>query len=448
MNPDRRSPPAPADRRGFRFPAFEHHVLPNGFSLYACHMPEYPLVCLEALALAGAEHEPPGLRGLATLHAELIDDGTARREALSIAREVELLGGGLVTAAGWSAASAEIVALAEELPRALDILADCWLAPTFPAAELERVRSEVATDLLHRRSVPAQIADDRFVREVYGDSVYGLPVAGTPEGVAAIGRDDLVAFHGRHVRPRASALLVAGAFDAPDLLARVSELFGGQLDEVPLPSPLIVPRELTGLEIHLTDRPSSRQAQLQVGHAMVPRRHEDFPALMLLNVVLGGKFTSRINLNLRERHGYTYGANSFMVQRRGPGPFHVRTAVSSENAGAAVREILFEVGRIASEAIDEKELRDAQDYLIGVFPSTVQTSHDVLARLEGIFLYELPDHHYQIYPERLGQFTAEELLAVARRHIRPEKMVVSVVGAAEVVLPQLEKLGPVTVHSA
>jgi zinc protease len=445
---DRRSPPLPADRRGFKFPPFEHHVLANGFSLYSCHLPEYPLVCMEALALAGAEHDPPGLRGLASLHAELIDDGTARRDALSIAREVELLGGGLVTAASWSAASAEVVALADELPRALDILADCWLAPTYPPAELERVRSEIATDLLHRRSLPAQLADDRFSRAVYGDSVYGLPVAGTPEGVAAVTREDLVAFHGRHVRPRASALLVAGAFSAPDLLARVDDLFGRQQGEPRWPSPTIVPRELPGLEIHLTDRPSSRQAQLQVGHAMVSRRHEDFPALLLLNLVLGGKFTSRINLNLRERHGYTYGANSMLVQRRGPAPFLVRTAVSSENAGAAVREILFEIGRISSEKIEEKELRDAQDYLIGVFPSTVQTSHDILGRLEMIFLYELPDHHYQIYPERLGEYTAEELLAVARRHFRPDKLVVSVVGAAEVLLPQLEKLGPVTVHSA
>lgn len=448
MTLDRRSPPPSATRGSFRFPAFERHLLSNGFTVYCCPMNEYPLVCIEAVALAGSDHDPLELRGLATLHAELIDDGTARRDATAIAREIEMLGGGLVTGASWNAASAELVTLAEELPQALDILADCWLAPTFPPEELERVRQEVGTDLLHRRSMPAPLADDSFVRAVYGGSVYGKPVMGTPEGIAAVTREDLLTFHQRHFRPRASALVVVGDFAQADLLARVDQLFGGRPDEPRWPSPEIVPRTLEGIEIHLVDRPSSRQAQVQVGHAVVPRRHADFPALMLLNLVLGGKFTSRINLNLRERHGYTYGANSFMVQRRGPGPFVVRTAVSSENAGAAVKEILFEVGRICSEPIGEKELREAQDYLIGVFPSTVQTSHDVMQRLEALFLHELPDHHFQVFPERLGDFTPAELLAAGQRHLRPDRLVVSVAGAADIVLPQLEKLGPVTVHAA
>lgn len=448
MTVDRRTFPPPAGRRSFRFPAFEHHRLANGFHLYACHMPEFPLVCLQTVALAGADHDPAGRHGLATLHAELIDDGTATRSALQIASQVELLGGGLITGASWNAASAELVTLSEELPRALEILADCWLAPTFPHSELERVRQEVSTDLLHRRAAPAHLADDRFVAEVYRGTLYGRPVMGTPEGVAAITRDDLVAFHERHVRPRASALMVAGAFEPGELLARVDGLFGAQADEPLGPEPLIVPRVPEGLEIHLVDRPSSRQTQIQVGQALLPRRHPDFPALMLLNLVLGGKFTSRINLNLRERHGYTYGANSFLVARRGPGPFYVRTAVSSENAGAAVAEILFEIGRLVNEPIGEKELREAQDYLIGVFPSTVQTSHDVMARLEALFLHDLPDHHFEYFPERLGDFTAAELLAVAQRQFRPDRQVVSVVGAAEMVLPQLEKLGKVNVHAA
>lgn len=448
MTLDRRTAPASAERRTFRFPSFERHVLGNGFQVYCCHRPEFPLVCLEAMAYAGSDHDPPELRGLATLHAELIDDGTERRDALAIAREIEMLGGGLQTVATWNAASAELVTLADQLPRALDILADCWLMPTFQLPELERVRREVATDLLHRRSLPAQLADDRFVREVYGESVYGKPVMGTPEGIAAVTREDLVTFHQRHLRSRASALAVVGDFRQDELLLQVNELFGSRPDEPRWPSPEIVPRALDGLEIHLVDRPSSRQAQLQVGQAVVPRRHEDFPALMLLNLVLGGKFTSRINLNLRERHGFTYGANSFMVQRRGPGPFLVRTAVSSENAGAAVEQILFEIGRICSEPIEEKELREAQDYLIGVFPSTVQTSHDVLQRLEALFLHELPDHHFQYFPEMMGDLTAAELLAAAQRRLHPGRMVVAVVGAADVVLPQLEKLGPVTVHSA
>lgn len=448
MKIDRRSPPAPSARKAFRFPAFEHTQLPNGLSIYTCRMPEFPLVCLEMIALAGAEHDPAELRGLATFHAELIAGGTARRDATKIAREVELLGGGLMTDAGWNAASAEMVTLAEELPKALDILADCWLNPTFPHSEVERVREEIATDLLHRRAQPAQLADDRFAREVYGDSAYGRPVTGTPEGIAAITREDLVRFQGRYIRPRASALAVVGDVDPQELARQAETLFGGWADEPPSLAPEIVPRTLHGLEIHLVDRPSSRQAQLQVGRALLPRRHEDFPALMVLNLILGGKFTSRINLNLRERHGFTYGANSVVVQRRGPGPFYVRTAVSSENAGAALSEILFEIDRIRREPIPEAELRFGQDYLIGVFPSTVQTSHDVLQRMEALFLHALPDDHFTRYPELLGDYGPDDLLRVADQYLDPTRMVAAVVGSADELLPQLEKVGKVTVHAA
>lgn len=448
MTIDRSSPPIPSARKGFRFPAFEHSYLPNGLSIYACRMPEFPLVCLEMIALAGAEHDPAELRGLATFQAELLAGGTARRDATAIAREVELLGGGLVTNAGWNAASAEIVTLSEELPKALEILADCWLHPTFPPSEVERVREEIATGLLHRRALPAQLADDLFAREVYGDSAYGRPVAGTPEGIAAITREDLVRFQERYLRPRASALAVVGDFDPQVLARQVEGLFGGWADQPPILAPEIVPRTRHGLEIHLVDRPSSRQAQLQVGRALVPRRHEDFPALIVANLVLGGKFTSRINLNLRERHGFTYGANSVVVQRRGPGPFYVRTAVSSENAGAALSEILFEIDRIRREPIPETELRFGQDYLIGVFPSTVQTSHDVLQRLEALFLHAFPDDHFTRFPELLGDYGPDELLRVADKYLDPATMVAAVVGSADELLPQLEKVGKVTVHAA
>lgn len=448
MTLDRRSPPPPSARRHFHFPDFERFYLANGLSVYSCRMAEFPLVCLQTISLAGSENDTPELRGLASFHADLIDEGTAKRDALAIARELELLGGGIVTSAGWNAASAELVSLAGELPRAIEVLADCWLGSTFPPAEIERLREEITTDLLQRRSLPAQLADDRFARAVYGDSAYGRPGAGTPEGVKAVTRDDVVRFHQQYLRPRASALMVVGDFDQKELERRAQELFGHWADEPPWPSPQIEPRKLEAIEIHLTDRPSSQQAQIQLGHAIVPRNSEDFPALMLLNLVLGGKFTSRINLNLRERHGYTYGANSVMVQRRGPGPFYVRTAVSSENVGAAVSEILFEIRRLCSEKIEEQELRSSQDYLIGVFPSLVQTTHDVLQRLEALFIHGLPDDHFERYPELLGDFSASYLLEVAQRHLRPEQLVISVVGSAEELRPQLEKIAPVVVHAA
>lgn len=444
---DRNLVPPPLARRPFRFPDFEVLTWANGLRVYACPQREFPLLVLEALSLAGAEHDPPALPGLAALHGELLDEGTATRRSLEIAYELEYLGGGLMTGSGWNGVSGEILTLGEHLAPAADILADCWRAAVFPEQEVSRLRDESAADLLQRRIQPAALADDRFSAMVYGASAYGRPLIGTPEALAAIGRDEIVAFRDRHLLPNNSALVVVGDF-APDALwRRLEEHFAAWPAAAAAPEALITPRVLEGLEIHVVDRPGAVQVQLQVGQAGVPRRHPDFAPLLLLNVILGGKFTSRINLNLRERHGFTYGANSYLVARRGPGPFFVRTAVGSENAGAALRETLAELDRICQEPVTEDELRDAQDYIIGVFPSSVQTIHDITQRLETLFLHDLPDDYFSRYPELLATYRPEDLLAAARRHLRPGRMAVVAVGEAATLLPQLEGYGPITVHA-
>ena len=236
-----------------------------------------------------------------------------------------------------------------------------------------------------------------------------------------------------------------GDFDPESLVVDLEKTWGDWKEGSSTSPTPIEPRPLPQTQIHLVDRPGSSQTQLHLGHASLPRSHPDFHRWILLNTLFGGKFTSRINLNLRERHGFTYGANSFVTRRHGPGPWTIRTAVGTEVVGAAVRELLFEMRRIRDEPVDEQELMDTQRYLVGVFPYTLQTMGGLLKRLEALAVFGLPDDFYEHYPSVFLDTTREELLETAQRHIQPDHLAIVAVGPAEELRPQLEELGPVTV---
>ncbi|HEX5758503.1 MAG TPA: insulinase family protein, partial [Thermoanaerobaculia bacterium] len=223
--------------------------------------------------------------------------------------------------------------------------------------------------------------------------------------------------------------------------------FGAAGGAAPPPPPEVRPAPLAGITVHVVDRPAAAPTELRLGHAGLPRRHPDYSPLVVLNTLLGGQFTSRINLNLRERHGYTYGAHSRFVGRQGPGPFLVSAAVATEVAGAAAREVLGELARIQEEPVPAAELEETRDYLIGVFPYTVQTIGDLAKRLEVLATYGLPDDYFESYLDRVRQVTAEEVQTLARRHLDPRRIAVVAVGPAERLEGQLSALGPVTVWS-
>jgi zinc protease len=275
------------------------------------------------------------------------------------------------------------------------------------------------------------------------------------ESLSALDRDALVAFYERHYSLAGSTVIAVGDLDPDDIVRRIEEVLVARPGQEPAPAsppalpaipPPIQPAPLEGISVHIVDRPGAAQTELRLGHAGVPRTHPEWFPLNVLNMVLGGKFTSRINLNLRERHSYTYGANSRFSGRLGPGPFVVDTAVATESAGAATREVLGELRRIREEPVEPSELEETLSYMIGVYPYTLQTVGDVAKRLEILSVYGLPDDHYDTYLERLAAVTREDLLKGAREHLHPDRIAVVAVGPADVLVPQLEGIGEVTVH--
>jgi zinc protease len=462
---DRQRPPAPTAAPGaatdvrrdtppeigpvepFRFPAYTRARLANGLGVLAARTERGPLAELALLFPAGAERETPEIAGAATLLGGMLDEGTAGRSALDIAGAVEELGGRLTTGADWDVGSLSMQVLSRHTGEALRLVAELATGSTLPPEELDRQRRRRLAELLRKKSDPSHLAAERFSRAVYGDTAYGHTLLGDEESVGRLDRDRLLALYREGYALSGAVLVAVGDLDPDAVIADAAEVLGGLPGGTAPAPPVLRPPALSGRRVEIVDRPSAAQTELRLGHAGVPRSHPDFLALSVLNAILGGKFTSRINLNLRERHGYTYGAHSSFASRRGPGPFQVSTAVANDVAGAAASEVLHELRRLQEEPVGPQELADAVRYLEGVFPYTLQTVESVAQRLAQLAVFDLPDDHFDRYPAELRAVDAAAIQDLARRHLRPEACAIVAVGPAETLLAQLERFGPVTVSA-
>ena len=443
---NRLQPPAPGKPRSFAFPKFRQKRLDNGLQILTARSPRVPLSSLQILVPAGGQYDTVDKPGLASLHGAMLDEGTEHRTALEIARRVDGMGGSVGSGTGWNMAYAEVVTLARHMDSGRELLAEMVRAPDFPQREIDRLRQELLAEMLRRKGAPSSLAQRFFATVVYGDTVYGRPLIGTEESVHKLDRQSLQNFYQHHVGPVGSTVIAVGDLDPEAEIGRIEDAFGDWQSPASPDLPVIEPPSIQATEVHIVDRPGSAQAQLQLGHASVARNHPDFARMLVLNTIFGGKFTSRINLNLREKHGFTYGAHSFFARRRGPGPFAVSAAVGTDVAGAAIEQLLLEMRRIREQPVERDELTETQDYLVGVFPYTLQTIGDLAKRLEAIAVFDLPLDYYDSYPGSLYDIRRDDLLETARRRLHPERLVIVAVGPAEDLSPQLEGFGPVTVH--
>ncbi|MEM7483357.1 MAG: pitrilysin family protein [Acidobacteriota bacterium] len=443
---DRSRPPKAGPVRPFRFPPFVRRRLDNGLTVLAARQEKTSLVRLELAFAAGTEHNRPAQAGLASFTGLLLEEGTKHRDALEIAASVERLGGRLATGATWDIGSLSLELLGHHRRQGLGLITELALEPSFPVAEIERLRKRRQAELIRLASDPAFLARDRFRRRIYGDAPYGRSPVGTARSLAAFERDQIETFYRRHYRFRGAVAAVIGDQDPEVLVDEVAAVLGHQDSAEAPATPASTPTHLTGTEVHLVDRPGAAQTQLLIGHEGLARTDPDFMPMAVMTSLLGGKFTSRINLNLRERHGYTYGAACQMSIRRGPAPLTVSAAVANEVAGAAARQVLYELNRIREEKVGADELEDTQNYLIGVFPYTLQTVSALATRLENFVIYDLPDDYYDTYPEAVRAVDRDTVLTVARRYLHPERLLIVAAGPAAELEGQFAEMGPVTVH--
>lgn len=445
---DRTRPPAPGALRPFHFPPVQRATLSNGLQVLLAENHTFPLATLDLVLPAGALSEPDDKRGVASLTSGLLESGAGGRDAAAIAERVDELGLVLETGNSWDTTLVGFTGLNSRLDAGMDVLADLVVRPAFPREEVERIRDERLASLTQRRADPSAVADELVTHFIFPDAhPFSRRMGGLASTLAAITREDVAAFHDAHYRPAGAWLCAAGDLTLDEVARLAERHFAGWEGTVP-PAPRPETRNrLEHTTILLADRPGSVQSEVRVGHIGVERTHPDYFAVTVLNALLGGTFSSRLNMNLRERLGYTYGASSSFGMRRSPGTFHVSGAIQSEPTPHAVSEILRDMRQVQQDLVPRDELENAQNYLAGVFPLGLQTTDGLSGKLSTLAVYGLPDDYFGSYRERLLAVTAEEVREAARAHLMPDRAAIVIVGDAGALRPGLEALdaGPVQV---
>ncbi|MFL5614248.1 MAG: M16 family metallopeptidase [Gemmatimonadaceae bacterium] len=445
----RPSRPAAAPPRPYQFPRFERRVLPNGLRLIIAPIPKLPIVTIAALADAGAVCDPPNRAGLAQLTAKLLLEGTTSGDGIAITDRFERLGASVDSHADWDVAAVTVTTLTDKLHESVALLGELLRAPGFSEREVERLKGERLAELLQLRAEPRGLADELFSRFLYeSSSRYALPDGGDEKSVRGLSRAEVSKFYESWYSPASMTLIIVGDVQPAPLERLVTDVFGDWKGGPTVSSSALDEAARRSRAVHIVNKPDAPQSELRIGHVGLPRRHPDYFPAMIMNAVLGGLFSSRINLNLREAHGYTYGASSYFDWRRQKGPWVVATAVASEVTHAAATEVLKEIDRFRSEPISEDELTLATSYLDGVFPIRFETTSAIASALSTLVVYDLPDDWYDEYRTRVRAVTTGDVLIAAERHLHPEALQMVVVGNATAVREGMEAMafGPLQVY--
>ena len=441
MTDFRATAPPPGPPRPYHFPEVARKTLAKGLQILVAENHAAPLLAVRALVRSGADHDTAETAGLASLTADLLDEGAANRDTVRLAEDLGLLGASLGTGADWDATYVSVDVLSRNAAPALELFADVVRRPQLPADALERVRSERLMELLQQRDEPASIAAKRFSGLIYGSGAYGNSISGNAESVARLTLDQTRSYYESHFAPNNTAIIVAGDIDTNETIALIEKLFGDWPRATEVPRPVIAPQQFESNRIYLIDRPTAVQSEIRIGHLGVSRTCDDYFPISVMNALLGGVFNSRINLNLRERHGYTYGARSTFAFRRQAGPFVVAAPVRNEVTRESVEQVFAELRRMRSGDVETRELDDVKNYLIGVFPATVQSSSDISGRLLDMELYDLPHDYFDRYRDNIAAISKQQIEDVARKYIDPDRAVIVIVGNASQIREPLGALG-------
>jgi predicted Zn-dependent peptidase len=447
--PDRSAAPAPGPAPRIVLPQVQKHALANDLPVWVVERHGVPMATLRLVIRTGSAADPVGKFGLSSLTAAMLAEGAAGRDALSLADELDYLGADLQASSSFDATVVALSVPVARLAPALAIMADVVLRPDFPQRELDRLRERRLTALRTAKDNPQAIASVAFPQIVYGAGHrYGTAATGTSDTLRGLTRDDLQRFHAAHVRPDHAALVVVGDVTPAGLLPMLESALGGwRTPSAPLPAEsLRTPAPLKTRTVTIVDKPGAAQSVLQIGAVGVARSTPDYFAIEVMNTILGGSFTSRLNENLREQHGYAYGAGSGFDMRRAAGPFWAGAAVQTDKTAEAVTEFLNELKGMR-QPVPAEELRKAKNYLALGFPGRFETSRDVAAAYGELLVYGLPDDYYATYVDRLLAVTQADVARVATQYVQPERLAVVIVGDREAIESRVRglALGPVQV---
>ena len=448
QQPDRKQPPPLGPAPALKLPAIQKQLLSNGLAVWIVEHHEVPLAQINLIVRSGSAADPIGKYGVGSLTAAMLDEGAGTRSSLDLADAIEFLGANLSTASSFDASSVRMSVPVSKLAEALPLMSDIALRPSFPVSELDRLRKERLTGLLQARDNAGALIQLAFPRIVFGPTHrYGTSANGLPATIEALTVDDLKTFYRSHFRPDNATLLVVGDLTPATALPMLERAFGNWKADGMAPLVADVPNapQLTKRQVYLVDKPEAAQSQIRIGWVGVSRSTPDYAVLEVLNTVLGGSFTSRLNQNLREKNGYAYGASSGFDMRLSAGPFLAAAGVQTDKTADALKEFFNELNGILTP-VPPDELAKARNYVALGFPGEFETTSDMARKLEELVIYNLPDTTFSDFVPSVTAVTAADLQRAAARFVQPERMAVVVVGDLKLIEGPIRalNLGPIT----
>ncbi len=426
---DRTKRPAGKPAPEIHLPQIQKSVLNNGLNVWLVENHKLPLAAFSLVVQAGSDHDPAAAPGLASLTGDLLDEGTKSRTTLQISGDLESAGASLSIMTSIDGSFVMLSTLSRNLAKALDIYCDVIANPAFPEKEFERIRKQRLAALVQQKDQPPTIAANAFNVVLYGGGhPYGHNPAGTEASLQGLTPNDLAKFYQTYYRPNNATLIVVGDARMSDIVPLLEKgLAGWKSGDVP---PLQIPSAppIAERKIYLIDKPGAAQSEIRVGYPALARSTPDYFPVMVMNRILGGQFTSRINLNLRERHGYTYGANSTFRFLKNAGPFVAGSAVTTDKTDSSLIELLHEISLMKEKGMSADELAFSKKGAIGGFALAFETPAQIAASLQSIILYGLPEDYFNNYLKNIDAVTLDDVQRVSATYLDASKMSVVVVG--------------------
>ncbi len=440
----KQEPPAPEPMKKMSFPAYSEMKLKNGLEVVVVEHHEQPVASLWLAFRAGSTLDPEGKSSLASFTGTLLNKGTRSRDSKALAEWIESVGGSVNVNVDEDDTVIAISLLSEYLPTAYEYLADIVLNPTFPEDELSEERKRAITGIEFEKSDPNAMADRHFHEVVYGKHPYAIrPTTDTVEDVS---REDVVAFHARNYVPNNALLFVVGDVKDKQVKKDAEKYFGSWKAGTPDKPQYAAPPERTAKNISLYHRPGSVQTNVYIGHLGLKPTDPDWPAVTVANRVLGGGASGRLFMNIREDKGWTYGAYSNWTKPLDAGYFRATANVRTEVTDSSLTEMLAEITRIVDQPVDADELESAKSYLVGNFPTTIETPSQIAAQIGQVKLLGLDKSYLENYRKYIATVTAADAQAAMQKHLHPDRLAVVLVGDATEIKDKVEPIASVALY--
>lgn len=434
--------PKPGTDPKLSLPPVEKKKLSNGLDVWMVRQNELPIVSMNLVIKSGGAANPAGKEGLASVTANLLNTGTKTRSAVEIANQLQAIGASVNAGSGWDDTGVSLQSLKRNLDSSLAIYSDVITNPSFPNDEMETLRKRTLVAFEQQKDNPNMISNIAYNALLYGkDHPYGKSLGGNKTSIAALKRDDVVKFYETYYRPNNAALIVVGDIDSKTLIPQLEKSFANwkSADVAAVTTPEAKTFDAPG--IYIVDKPGAAQSVISIGQIGVSRDNPDYFPLQVMNSILGGQFSARINMNLREDKGYTYGARSGFAFRRGAGPFSASADVVTKSTKESVIEFMKELNGIRGAIpVTKTELEYNKQSLIRRYPAGFETVGQISGQLANLVIYGLPDSYFNEYISKIQAVSVEDVNRVANKYLTPDKMAIVIVGDKAVIEPKLKEI--------